>query len=40
MIKQIAAKFLAMSKDLSSAASYIYQNPKHMPDTESKKENS
>lgn len=36
LIKQIAAKSLAMSRDLSGAASYIYQNPKHMPDTESK----
>jgi hypothetical protein len=31
LIKQIAAKFLAMSRDLSGAASYVYQNPKHMP---------
>jgi hypothetical protein len=34
LIEQIAAKLPAMSRDLSGAASYVYQNPKHMPDTE------
>lgn len=34
LIEQIAAKFPAMSRDLSGAASYVYQNPKHMPDKE------
>lgn len=35
LIEQIPAKFPAMSKDLNGLASYVYQNPKHMPDTES-----
>lgn len=34
LIEQIAAKFPAMSRDLSGAASYVYQNPKHTPDAE------
>lgn len=33
---RIAAIFQAKLMDLSAAASYIYQNPMHMPDTEAK----
>jgi hypothetical protein len=37
-IEQTAAKFPAMSKDLSGTASYVYQNPKHMPDKKGRKQ--
>jgi hypothetical protein len=33
---RIAAIFQAKLMDLSAAASYVYQNPMHMPDTEAK----
>ena len=33
---RIAAKFQAKLMDLSAAASYVYQNPMHTPDTEAK----